>query len=152
MAAPTAGRPRPFGGLDETLEWFDRFSLSLVRLEPFSLDEVRRSVERFGDAVNDHLVASRATSRRPATGPGGSGSERLELEHERFRASIAELNELLAVVERDDHGGHRQALGQYGRIFAEALRVHRGEELATGPRSAAGRVDPPGRGARGNHN
>jgi len=44
--------------------------------------------------------------------------------------SIEQLWWFYRVVEGEDHGGHRQALGQYGRILAEALRRHRAEERA----------------------
>jgi len=135
MPVPTADRARPTRDLDETLERFDQFSLALIRLEPFPLDEVRRSVERFRRAVNHHLLAARSAARdRPAT-PARPEGGRLEREHERFQASVDELGQLLLVVEDDDHGGHRQALGQYGRIFTEALRVHRRDELEEERRS-----------------
>ena len=129
-AGATGGQDRPEGALDAELEAFDRFATALVRLEPFTLDEVRVEVRRFAAAVEHHLRASRphqsrtgsSRSQRPAIGG------RLDREHERFRTSVEELRLLLQVVERDDHGGHRQALGQYGRIFVEALRLHRGDE------------------------
>jgi hypothetical protein len=50
------------------------------------------------------------------------------------------LRGLLRIVERDDHGGNRQALGQYGRILAEALKEHRALERPVpgqGPPEAA---------------
>jgi hypothetical protein len=121
--------------LDGVLEDFERFAVALVRLEPCSLEEVRRRVERFASAVETHLEARRDL-------PSGTGSAeglpthplgRIALEHERFRSSVEQLRGLLAVVEGDDHGGHRQALGQYGRIFTEALRSHRADERAPGP-------------------
>ncbi len=81
-------------------------------------------MEAFTREVERHLTESTAA-------PGGRGETdraRLAREHERFRTSVDQLVAILAVVEQDDHGGHRQALGQYGRIFTEALRLHRTDE------------------------
>ena len=125
-------RERSPAGVDEALERFDRFSSALVRLEVFSLEEVRGSVAAFLTEVEVHLGGSPippvGSDRPPRAGP--PEGDRLEGEHERFRTSVDELRSLLGVVEGDDHGGHRQALGQYGRIFAEALRLHRRDERA----------------------
>lgn len=148
MVDPPSGA-RNGADLDAALESFDRFAASLVRLEPCSFEEVRRSVERFASAVERHLTDRRAAERRAGTGrrPAVPPGERLRFEHERFRVSVEQLRALLAVVEGDDHGGHRQALGQYGRIFAEALRLHRADERSS-PRAAgpagAPRPVPPG--------
>ncbi|HYB63023.1 MAG TPA: hypothetical protein VEE86_01190 [Thermoplasmata archaeon] len=142
--------------LDDAVERFDRFAAGLVRLEPFSLEEVRRSVGTFVGRVERHL------REHGGGGPPPSGEPRprqpvrrgpdLGLEHERFRSSIVELSAYLAVVERDDHGGHRQALGQYGRIFAEALRLHRGDERAETARTGRASPPPPEAGSLSNHN
>lgn len=127
MESAALGRSDP---LDPEIERFETFSHGLVRLEPHSIEELRVAVERITSAVSDHL---KADGERPLM-PGGrrrrlaAKRQRLAAEHERFRTSLAELRLLLAVVEGDDHGGHRQALGQYGRLLTEALRAHRDEE------------------------
>ena len=117
--------------LDRRSEEFDRFSYGLVRLEPHSLEELRARVGEFARSVERHLHDGDASA-APAHG-GGAVARRLAAEHGRFRSSVRELVGLLEVVERDDHGGHRQALGQYGRIFVEALRVHLRDELTLVP-------------------
>jgi len=127
-APKSRGVPEPL--LDDAVEQFGQFSASLVRLEPHSLEDVRRIVDGFASLVEGHLREA------PQPPPGASrgvgrwslSDERLHQEHDRFLSSIGQLREILAVVEADDHGGHRQALGQYGQIFVEALRVHRAEE------------------------
>ena len=127
--------------LDQALERFDRFSAALVHVEPWPLEDVRREVAGFLRLVEQHLVTG---SSGPTRGPSGTGARpgarRLELEHQRFHSSVEQLRELLSVVEGEDHGGHRQALGQYGRIFAEAFRRHRADEL--GPDDALPRTAP----------
>ncbi len=132
---------RTRGDLNALVAPFDDFCYSLVRLEPHSLEDLRRAVGELAGALERHLDVG-------AGGPGTAatarrGTSRLEREHERFRASVEELRGLLQVVERDDHGGHRQALGQYGRILAEALRAHLEEERASlSPREPRGRSEP----------
>lgn len=106
-------------------EEFDRFSHGLVRLEPHPLSELRRRVGEFARAVEAHLDAGGPGRPLAAT----AGRDRLAAEHLRFHSSVRELRSLLEVVEHDDHGGHRQALGQYGRLLAEALRNHLQDEL-----------------------
>ena len=130
-------------GFDAVIDRFETFSAGLVRLEPFSLPEIRRTVGQFIDQLRGHLEAARFVPDRLA--PVGPRERRLEAEHQRFYSSIEQLHEILSVVEREDHGGHRQALGQYGRIVTEALRRHRADE-GYGPAEAR-----PGRGP-GNHN
>ncbi len=122
---------RSAGPLDAEVDRFETFSAGLVRLEPHPFDELRTEVERFAALVTDHVEAGRRSV---------AGRSRLAAEHERFRSSVEELLGLLAVVERDDHGGHRQALGQYGRLLTEALRIHRADErtaVRRGPPSVA---------------
>jgi hypothetical protein len=106
--------------LDACVEEFDRLSGGLVLLAPAPLAEVRRRIERFECALRGHLSA-------PLSGPPEAVA-RLDGEHRRFRTSIDQLWWFYRIVEADDHGGHRQALGQYGRLVAEALRRHRAEE------------------------
>lgn len=134
MAEGSRASARPEELLRST-ERFERFATELVRLEPFPLEEVRTTVERFAADLERHLEA------RPAGSAGGRPvrPRRLEAEHERFRSSIEQLLVLLEVVAGDDHGGHRQALGQYGRLVAEALRRHLADELGPARRPADAR-------------
>jgi hypothetical protein len=128
-------------GVDELArrcEEFDRFSYGLVRLTPHTLDDLRVRVAQFNDEVESHLDRAE----RAPTSQGSAVQRRLQAEHLRFRASIRELRGLLRVVERDDHGGHRQALGQYGRIFVEALRVHLRDERGGVPGGVARGPEP----------
>lgn len=119
---------RPPPGVDALVEWFDRFGSELVRLAEYPLPVVEAAVETFSAAVRAHLAAA-----DPPDG-FGVGSLRpvrerlLEGEHARFRTSLEQLAWFLSVVRGEDHGGHRQALGQYMRVLAEAFRLHRDEE------------------------
>jgi hypothetical protein len=144
VAAPS---PDPTEPLDSEIQRFEAFADGLVRLEPHPFAELRAEVERFALAIEHHLGGI-GDGRSPKAGhrfrPGGA-RQRLAAEHERFRASLAELRGLLAIVKGDDHGGHRQALGQYGRLVTEALRLHRAEERVLARRETA-RTPP------GNHN
>jgi hypothetical protein len=64
------------------------------------------------------------------------------VEHLAFRGSTDELRHLWDVVRAVDHGGNRQALGQYWRVLLEALTLHLEDEL---PLERAARRDLPGR-------
>ncbi len=113
------------------IDWFERLSYELVLLEPFSLTEVRAALDAFEGEVRAHLDAAPADERSSAA--DREPAERatiLASDHAWFRTSLDQLEWFYAVVARDDHGGNRQALGQYGRVFAEALRRHRSDERA----------------------
>jgi methyl coenzyme M reductase gamma subunit len=105
-------------------------SYRLVLLEEYALDDLRGMVQTVARAVTTHAqIEDPLLSALP--GP----SEELETlarvlraDHVWFRTSIEQLEWFFSIVERDDHGGHRQALGQYGRILAESLRRHRTDE------------------------
>lgn len=137
MAAsvPSVDIRRPPSELSALVEWFDAVSYRLVLLEEYPLDEVQGAVDRFTAALAGHLARSVPSPGRLRRGsrPGPSpGDAPLEREHERFAVSIEQLRWLLGVLEREDHGGHRQALGQYGRILTESLRHHLVEESMGG--------------------
>ncbi len=140
MRSPAVGPgpDPPREELDDLLDPFERFSSGLVLLEEVPIDRLRGVVGRFASATARHSERALAVA---AAGAGdrdrGGASRRLRGEHERFLVSVDELLGLLAVVDHEDHGGHRQALGQYGRILVESLRRHRSEERAVvpGPRS-----------------
>jgi hypothetical protein len=142
------------GEIDTALADFERFASSLVHLEPRPLDAVRQGVEQFVAVVQRHLDGRATTDGQRSTAAEGAVTltDRLGLEHERFRASLEGLRGLLAVVVGNDHGGHRQAPGQYGRVLAEALRSHRADGRAVAlprPSRTASR-DPPARRASDN--
>jgi hypothetical protein len=117
--------------IDRAVERFDRFSADLVLLRGGSLDDLRSEVASFSATVRRHLRSARS----PAPRSAAVRSRRIDEEHRRFGESLVQLGWFFGIVESDDHGGHRQALGQYGRLFAEAMRRHRAEE-----RTAAGEV------------
>jgi hypothetical protein len=137
----------PAEEFDRRLDRFERLSGSLVLLDDRPFDRLRREIHEFSAALTRHveegLPRSFGGRVRPGAPPGAL--ERLLEEHERFRGSVVELRGLLDVVGRDDHGGHRQALGQYGRVLAEALRRHRAEErtLEALPAGAPPRPEAP---------
>jgi len=108
------------------VDWFEQISLELVLLAEHSLEELEAAIETFSNGVASH---GRSTELRPAA----SAEDRdtlsiLEADHRWFSTSIDQLRWSLQIVQNEDHGGHRQALGQYGRIFAEAFRRHRATE------------------------
>jgi hypothetical protein len=105
----------------------ERHCEELVALGAIPLEEVRGAV----DALEHELVV-----RHPGLVEGrlrvlrrlGPAAQRLERDHERFPEGFTEIRGLLDVAERDDHGGNRQAVGQYGRILLEAVLRHLSEE------------------------
>ena len=113
--------------LDALVDWFEQIAYQLVLLAEFSLPDLRHAVEVFAQAVTRH-------GEQPPYGEiGRTGDDELarvlRADHGWFVTSAEQLRWFLRVVEGEDHGGHRQALGQYGRIFAEAVRRHRAQEI-----------------------
>jgi len=101
-----------------------------VLLEEFPVADIRAAIMAVGQAVARHrattdpwmallLTSDEETAR---------GARVLLHDHEWFATSLEQFWWFFRVVEADDHGGHRQALGQYGRVLAEALRRHRRDE------------------------
>ncbi|HTT73624.1 MAG TPA: hypothetical protein VMG99_05695 [Thermoplasmata archaeon] len=136
-AAPPLPPPPP--GFDEAVDWLESWSLRLVLLEAYALDDLRAAV---GAARS--ILAAHMQTEVPDPGPSAPRAQRelaarLRSDHAWFLGSIDQLGGLFAVVDAEDHGGHRQALGQYGRILAEAVRRHRRDER----RFAAGGAPPP---------
>jgi hypothetical protein len=116
----------PPGDLDELVEWFERASTALVLLELYPLEDLRRMVGAVSRAVRGHPRAyDDRLGARPPSGADAGTWAMLRADHAWFRESVEQLAWFLRVVENEDHGGHRQALGQYGRLLAEALRRHR---------------------------
>ena len=126
---PAVGRPP--STLSETVDWFDSLSYGLVRLEPYPLVEVRAAIAHFELAMARHIGDPVGIDT-----PRGEGSEADRLlrvvasDHRWFATSFEQLWGLLRIVEGEDHGGHRQALGQYGRLVSEAVRRHLADERA----------------------
>ncbi len=101
----------------------------LVRLEDFPLDHLIREVDRLERYLQGHSDAWDGSLRGPQRGMGGPPSGRVHLDalrehHHTFRTSSEQVRWFLDVVLREDHGGHRQALGQYWRLVVEALEWH----------------------------
>ena len=129
--------------LDRLIERLDRLSAGLFLLEPIPLAEIEGLFRELDRALSEHLASNRSLE----PDPGDAPLDTLVIaDHTRLPTSLDQLWWFYAIVERDDHGGHRQALGQYGRLLAEALRRHRDEERAPGEpgsvRPGAGRAAP----------
>ncbi len=122
---PAVDWDHPPPELGDLVEWFERISYGLVLLEPYSLDHLRSAIDRFDSAVRDH-------SQRTVLPPVRSVSDRLgailRADHRWFSQSFEQLRWFFEVVERDDHGGNRQALGQFGRLVTESVRRHLADE------------------------
>jgi len=105
--------PCPSGGpptqLPELIPWFEEFSRGLVRLSNPSLPEIRAAISTLEAAL-----------RACPPGPSNPGGRTFDVGL--WREALGQLRWLLGIVERDDHGGNRQALGQYGLLVAESLR------------------------------
>jgi len=149
-ARPPLELERPPNDFDELVEWFDRISKALVLLEEIPLPAVRRAVSAIADGVTSHCESRRDPDlRRSQGGPDAARhSHVLRADHDRFATSVQQLWWFYGVVEREDHGGNRQALGQYGRLLSEALRQHRVEERpgpGFGRRGDSRTIDPPAR-------
>ncbi len=127
----------PPPGFDAFVDWFERVSDRLVLLETYPLDDLRTWVGAVGERVRRHARPEDPLLASLCLGlPGlASRAELLIADHAWFQTSTEQLAWFLAVVEREDHGGHRQALGQYGRVYAESLRHHRDRERALGLRA-----------------
>ncbi|HKN06426.1 MAG TPA: hypothetical protein VJ021_02315 [Thermoplasmata archaeon] len=119
--------PADFG---ELVDWLERWSYRLVLLEEYPVSDLRAAVAEVERAVQVHrvsadrwilplLAADEETSR---------GATVVRSDHTWFETSLEQFWWFFRALERDDHGGHRQALGQYGRVLGEALRRHLGDE------------------------
>jgi hypothetical protein len=140
---------RPPEGFDALIDWFELVSYNLVLLEEYPLHDVRGAVARVARAIEAH---GRSSERLPSGLADGPGELRdlariLAADHEWFRSSVDQLWWFFGVVEREDHGGHRQALGQYGRVLCESVRRHRAMESElvrrSGDQSRVGAIAPP---------
>ena len=75
----------------------------------------------FESALRAHLRSSESIA--PSEGPGGDAGT-IASDHSRFLSSIDQLWWFYRIVSSNDHGGHREALGQYGRLLTEAVQQH----------------------------
>lgn len=130
LPRPAVDITRVPSDFDALIDWFELVSYALVLLEEFRLPEIRSAVGAIERAVLAHVRASPLGTLLSPTGESPlSALERVvDADHVWFRTSLEQLRWFLSVVERDDHGGNRQALGQYGRLLAESLRRHRLDE------------------------
>ncbi len=128
---PTVDVRRPPREFDALIDWFERVSYRLVLLEEYPLDALRSMVRAVDDAVADHCrIEEPLLAAMPVRTPEERTLARvLSADHAWFRTSTEQLDWFLSVVVGEDHGGNRQALGQYGRILAESLRRHRADEV-----------------------
>jgi hypothetical protein len=104
---------------------------ALVRIEPVTLGTIATEV----DAIERALLGDHPRTVDPflAEAPAlPDRTERLRLvlieEHRRFPESIGQLRWFWGVVRNEDHGGHRQALGQYWAILLESVVRHLEDE------------------------
>jgi hypothetical protein len=133
MAAARAGTelPRPPQDFDEFVRWLGDLCDRLVLLEELPLERVEEAVRVVRPAVTRH--AESPMLRPPPAGvrADSRGDELWEVlcsDHRWFEASMDEFEAVFNVVGSEDHGGNRQALGQYGRLLASALARHRRDE------------------------
>jgi hypothetical protein len=112
----------------------------LVRLEPVELPELRTLIRRLRSSLIDgHLPVWEARLSGVGSGRSAVGLV-LSKEHAIFPGSLDRYGWLFDIVEAEDHGGHRQALGQYGKLVAEALRLHLSDERELLEEDAPGRA------------
>jgi hypothetical protein len=102
----------------------------LVLLHDHSLSVLQRETDRLRERLLERHPGSMEWMLRETETTGGdrAASRRLRAEHERYRASLAQLDWLLTIVRENDHGGNRQALGQYWRILLGSIVPHVEEE------------------------
>jgi hypothetical protein len=132
LPGPPHSIGKPPADFDELVDWFDRISTDLVLLEEYPLREVRAAGREFESGVRVHVAQFEPRLGPRAALPKEIADARaiLRSDHAWFSVSLEQLEWFYGIVEHEDLGGHRQALGQYGRVVAEALRRHRSEERA----------------------
>lgn len=130
LGPPPVGRAVPPVELDRLIDRFDAFCDHLVLLEEYSLAQIRTALETIRGPVELHCRAGwEGVEERARDVPGAPELyQRLTADHARFDDSLGQLDWYCAILARENHGGHRQALGQYGRVLAESFRRHREEE------------------------
>ncbi len=120
-------------GFDPFVAWLGRLGDQLVLLEEYSLPDLRDAMETAARRIQRHIDASPAMAGwAEPDSPLTTVATLVRNDHRWFEVSLEELRGLVRVVEREDHGGHRQALGQYARLVAAALVRHRLDESEFG--------------------
>jgi len=134
----------PPGTFDELVAWLERWSYGLVLIEGYSLPEIRAALLAVSEAVSAHRRAADPwlAALPPMDEETARGAKLLLSDHEWFETSLEQLWWFFHVVEKEDHGGHRQALGQYGRVLGEALRRHRSDERRLEPKGPSLGAEP----------
>jgi hypothetical protein len=129
-ALPASVSRDPPTTLPEIVDWFESLSYGLVILEPYPLADVRAAVDAFHERMVRHAAdwATTCAGEADRTSPWSALRRVIESDHTWFETSFEQLRWFLGIVEGEDHGGHRQALGQYGRLVAEAVRRHLRDE------------------------
>ncbi len=126
FAAPTVDLRRAPEEIDPLIRWLQTASDGLVLLASYPREDLQSMVRGVARVVATHC---REYDRRLGTPPPSGGRAAtwalLRADHAWFGVSVEQFAWFLGIVENEDHGGHRQALGQYGRLLAEALRRHR---------------------------
>jgi hypothetical protein len=136
---PAVDVRRPPAEFDDLIDWFELVSYNLVLLAEYDLEEIRRAIEVVEREIVRHCTEageSRDLLRASSTELRVL-ADVLDSDHRWFATSLEQLDWFFRLVERDDHGGNRQALGQYGRAFAESMRRHRSDERDLIRRSSA---------------
>ena len=127
---PEVDLRRPPENFDDLLDWLEGWSYRLVLLEGYPLADLGDAIRAVEVAVRRHRQSADLRL-RPLLEEGADTSRvaRVVLhDHVWFDTSLEQFWWFFRVVEGEDHGGHRQALGQYGRVLAESLRRHRRDE------------------------
>jgi len=121
----------PPSAFDDLVDWLEDWSYGLVLLEEYSVTDLRGAISAVRSAVLAHREATEPwIARLIDADEETSRTARVVLhDHEWFATSLEQFEGIFRVVEGENHGGHRQALGQYGRVLAEALRRHRRDEV-----------------------
>lgn len=127
---PTVDIRSPPSAFDEMVDWLEQWSYGLVLLEEYPLSDVRAALAAVEESIRAHRVSVDpwVAPLESAAEDIARGAKLVRSDHEWFATSIEQFWWFFRVVENEDHGGHRQALGQYGRVLAEALRRHRADE------------------------
>ena len=130
-AGPTIAPAVPPADFDDFVEWLERVGAGLVLLDDRPLTELGPMLATVAPRVRAHVDAAEpAILERAGREPSESEATMLVADHRWFEISLEQLDWFYRIIERDDHGGHRQALGQYVRLLAESLRRHRWRERA----------------------
>lgn len=134
----------PPSAFDPIVDWLEAWSYRLVLLEEYPLSDVRAALEVVAKAVREHRASTEGwlAPLRDSDEATARIVRVLLSDHEWFETSLEQFDWFFRVVEREDHGGHRQALGQYGRVFAESLRRHRRDERSLKAQRPPGREGP----------